>query len=67
MCDQCHPVDFLMSNAEVAYIPANSIMLQLEQFKKVSNLIEALEDLDDIQNVYTNFDIDENLLENAIT
>jgi transcriptional/translational regulatory protein YebC/TACO1 len=42
-------------------------MLQLEQFKKVSNLIEALEDLDDIQNVYTNFDIDENLLENAIT
>ena len=59
--------NYKSTNAEVAYIPANSIMLQLEQFKKVSNLIEALEDLDDIQNVYTNFDIDENLLENAIT
>ena len=38
-------------------------MIDLEQLKQVSNLIEALEELDDIQNVYTNFDIDEKLLD----
>jgi transcriptional/translational regulatory protein YebC/TACO1 len=41
-------------------------MLDLEQFKSISKLIEALEELDDIQNVYTNFDIDENLFDNTI-
>ena len=36
-------------------------------FNKLSKLIEALEDLDDVQNVYANFDIDNKLLEEAIT
>jgi transcriptional/translational regulatory protein YebC/TACO1 len=53
-------------NAEVAYVPTTLIMLDLEQFKSISRLIEAFEELDDIQNVYTNFDIDEKLLDNTI-
>ena len=52
--------------SEVAYVPATPVMIDLDQFKQVANLIEALEDLDDIQNVYTNFDIDEKLLDSKI-
>ena len=35
--------------------------------KTIKKLIEALEDLDDVQNVYANFDIDNKLLDEAIT
>ena len=59
--------NFKSSSAEVAYMSTNSIMLEVDQFKTVSNLIEALEDLDDIQNVYTNFDISENLIDDVIS
>ena len=38
-----------------------------KMFDKVSKLIEALEDLDDVQNVYSNFDIDDKLLDSALT
>ena len=55
--------NFKSSNSEVAYIPSSSIMLDVDQFNVITKLIEALEDLDDIQNIYTNFDIDENLLD----
>ena len=58
--------NFKSVNAEVAYVPTTLIMLDLEQFKSISRLIEAFEELDDIQNVYTNFDIDEKLLDNTI-
>ena len=54
-------------NSEIAYIPDNSIMLDSKMFDKVSKLIEALEDLDDVQNVYSNFDIDDKLLDSALT
>ena len=42
-------------------------MLDNKMFDKVSKLIEALEDLDDVQNVYSNFDIDDKLLDSALT
>jgi len=54
-------------NSEIAYIPDNSIMLDSKMFDKVSKLIDALEDLDDVQNVYSNFDIDDKLLDSALT
>ena len=44
-----------------------AINLDIEKFNRLSKLIEALEDLDDVQNVYANFDIDNKLLEKAIT
>jgi transcriptional/translational regulatory protein YebC/TACO1 len=31
-------------------------------FEKIVNFIDLLEDDEDVQNVYTNFDIDENIL-----
>ena len=42
-------------------------MLDLKMFKDVSVLIESLEELDDVQNVYSNFDIDDKLLDSALT
>ena len=59
--------NFNPTNSEIAYIPENSVMLDLSMFKAVSKLIETLEDLDDVQNVYSNFDIDDKLLDTALT
>ena len=48
-------------------ISSKNLNLDIEKFNRLSKLIEALEDLDDVQNVYANFDIDNKLLEKAIT
>lgn len=40
--------------AEVDYLPTTPVVLDLDKEKKVLDLIEALEDLDDVQRVYTN-------------
>ncbi len=58
---------FVSTNSEVAYISDSSVMLDIKMFKDVSKLIEALEELDDVQNVYSNFDIDDKLLDTALT
>ena len=47
--------NYIMS--EVTYIPDNYITLDEETTEKVVSLIEALEDLDDVQNVYHNLEI----------
>jgi len=36
--------------------PQNTVSLSPEEAAKVMRLVEALEDLDDVQNVYTNLD-----------
>ena len=48
--------------AELSMIPKNNVKVTGDVAKKVLNLIETLEDHDDVQNVYANFDIDENIL-----
>ena len=45
------------SLSEVTYIPDNYITLDEEAKEKVLNLIDSLEQLDDVQNVYHNLDI----------
>ena len=48
--------------AKLAQIPTNTIELtELELTKKVLALIEALEDLDDVQDVWANFDVSESV------
>jgi len=49
--------------AELSMIPKNNVKVTGDVAKKVLNLIETLEDHDDVQNVYANFDIDENILD----
>lgn len=41
-------------HSEVAMVPENTIPCNEELTEKVQNLMETLEDLDDVQNVYTN-------------
>ena len=44
----------LPAHNEVAMVPDNTITCDAELSEKVQNLMETLEDLDDVQNVYTN-------------
>jgi YebC/PmpR family DNA-binding regulatory protein len=49
-------------SAELTMIPQTSVPVEGGQAKQVLALLEALEDLDDVQNVYGNFDIPEELM-----
>ena len=44
-------------SAEASFLPSMQIELDADGAGKVFRLIEALEDLDDVQNVYANFDV----------
>ena len=48
-----------ISEAEITKLPADTVELTGDDAQKAFNLIEALEDNDDVQKVYTNADIDE--------
>ena len=43
--------------SEVTFVPNNYISLDGEDYEKVCNLIDALNDLDDVQNVYHNLEL----------
>ncbi len=47
------------STAEVTYLPQNTVRLVGEEAEKMMVLLDALEDLDDVQNVYSNVEFDE--------
>jgi YebC/PmpR family DNA-binding regulatory protein len=51
------------SSAAVAMLPQNYIKLEGSQATTMIRLVEALEEHDDVQNVHSNFDIDQKLLE----
>jgi YebC/PmpR family DNA-binding regulatory protein len=54
---------FKGEEAEVTMIPSTTAALDLETAQKVLKLIDMLEDLDDVQNVYSNADISEEIME----
>ena len=49
-------------SAELTMVPQNSVPVEGGRARQVLALIEALEDLDDVQNVYANFDIPDEVL-----
>lgn len=49
-------------HAELQMFPDNTIRVEGKEAEQVLHLVEALEDHDDVQHVYGNFDIDEKLL-----
>jgi transcriptional/translational regulatory protein YebC/TACO1 len=49
--------------AEIGMIPQNYVKLEGPQAATMIRLLEALEDQDDVQHVYSNFDIDQKQLE----
>lgn len=50
-------------HAETAMVPSTLVSLDKEGAEKVLALVEMLEDLDDVQNVYTNADIPDEVME----
>ncbi len=49
--------------AEVTMQPSTTVDLGLEDAQKVMRLVDTLEDLDDVQNVYTNADFSQEVME----
>ena len=47
------------TSAEVAWVPKNNVKLSGAQAQQMLRMVETLEDHDDVQHVYANFDIDE--------
>ena len=50
------------SSAEISLVPSTSIPVEGGEARHVLQLIDALEELDDVQNVYANFDIPEEVM-----
>ena len=65
----CEPADFLslrealesagiaVDSAEITMIPANTVECDAKTAQKIMRLVDTLEDHDDVQKVYTNADI----------
>lgn len=49
-------------SADVEFVSSMKVQVDAETADKVFKLIDALEDLDDVQNVYTNFDVSDEVL-----
>ena len=55
------------ASAEVSMVPQNYIKLTGQQAAAMVRLVEALEEHDDVQHVYANFDIDESEIQAAVS
>jgi len=49
-------------SADLTFLPSVSVPLDADGARKVFKLIDALEDSDDVQNVYANFDVSDEVL-----
>src|SRR5512145_2857443 len=55
--------DFDYDSAESSWVPSVTVELDEDGAKQIFRLIEALEDSDDVQNVYANFDVSDEIME----
>jgi len=58
-----HQAKLPTESAEIAMVPKNLVKLEGKSAGAMLRLMEALEEHDDVQNVYSNFDIDESEME----
>ena len=49
-------------SAEAQFVPATQVEVDIEGARKIMRLIDALEDSDDVQNVYANFDASDEVM-----
>ncbi len=52
-------------NAEITMVPATSVKLTGDDARKTLKLVASLEELDDVQSVYANFDIPDEIINEA--
>jgi YebC/PmpR family DNA-binding regulatory protein len=50
-------------SAEAQFVPSTQVPLDEEGARKVFRLVDALEDCDDVQNVFANFDVSDEVME----
>ena len=50
-------------SAETSFVPSTQVELDEDGARKVMRLVDALEDSDDVQNVWANFDVSDEVLE----
>jgi transcriptional/translational regulatory protein YebC/TACO1 len=50
-------------SADMSFLPSVQVPLDEDGARRVFRLIDALEDLDDVQNVYANFDVADDVIE----
>jgi transcriptional/translational regulatory protein YebC/TACO1 len=58
-----HKAGIETTSAAIAMVPKNLIKLEGKNASGMLRLTEAMEEHDDVQNVYSNFDIDEKEME----
>lgn len=56
--------DIHVESADITFMPQTTVRLEGKEAEQMLKLMEALDDNDDVQNVYANFDIDEAVMEN---
>ncbi len=61
----CTAAGLTVDTADIAWVAGVSMPLEDDVARKVLKLIDALEDLDDVQNVYANFDVSDEVLESV--
>jgi YebC/PmpR family DNA-binding regulatory protein len=59
----CTDAGLEVESADIAWVPTLNVPLEDDVAVKVLRLVDALEDLDDVQNVWANFDVSDELLE----
>ncbi len=59
----CTDAGLTVDSADIAWMPSATVQLEDEAARKVLKLVDALEDLDDVQNVWANFDVSDEVLE----
>lgn len=60
--DALESAGFAPESAEILQLPKSTVAVDANTAAKVLRLIDALEDLDDVQEVYANFDADDDVL-----
>ncbi len=60
--DHIEGENITISHAEITFVPQNYVELNAKEAGTMMKLMGGLEDLDDVQNVYANFDIDDKIM-----
>lgn len=63
--DNCAKAGLKIIRAEITYLPNNTVKVENDEARQLLRLLDQLEDLDDVQRVYSNFDIPDEILINA--
>lgn len=57
--DALQAAGFTVESGQITMLPSNTVAVAGDDARKLMNLVEYLEELDDVQNVYTNADLPE--------